>query len=251
MIAIIDLLSSSLSLVIARRPCRSLTRPPGCSHPLMTGAWKALQTELCPGGNVLAAGHGFIQCWLKLRPTGQEASVPPSTGNQRLPQEWLHSAFPESLRIGGGPGGREGQVLTPTHPPCSLLTDGRAGADYTRCRLSGQWRIAPAVGPPRCAVRHLGGLVGRGKQGGARKAMGTKTSSVQPREGKLPGNYPPKPEIPKQGNEGSTRRAVHHPTDPKRNQPKSPSWLCSKWGSKPSAGTFPGEGRGGPAASCS
>lgn len=75
MIAIIDLLSSSLWLVVARRPSRSLTRLPGCSHPLMTGARKPLRTELCPGGNVPEAGHGFIQCWLKLRLAGQEASV--------------------------------------------------------------------------------------------------------------------------------------------------------------------------------
>lgn len=183
--------------------------------------------------------------------SGGHRTAPPSPGNQRPPQVWLHSAFPESPRIGGGPGGWEGQGSTPTHPPCLLLTGGQAGAGCTQCRLSGRWRTAPAVGPPRCAVPHLGGLVERGKQSGAHKAVGTKTSSVQPREGKLSGNYPPKPEIPKQGNEGSTRRAVHHPTDPRRNQPKSPSWLCSEWGSKPSPETFPGEGRGGPAASFS
>lgn len=170
------------------------------------------------------AGHGlwpplrFLRCW-----AGAQADW--ARGCPRSGSSLPSPRGPE--QAGGLEDGASGG--TRSHPPCLLLTGGQAGADCTRCRPSGRWQISPAAGPPRCAAPHPGGLVGRGRQCGGSKAVGAKTRSVRPREGKWPANRLPEPEAPRQGREGSTRR-VPHPTDPRRSQSGAPSWLCSEWG---------------------
>lgn len=133
----------------------SLRRLPGCA---------ALdhRRELCLSSAVPGAGRGlgpFSTAGLEPGLTGQEPSAEvPAQGPKALalrarPGE-SPVCSPRRPRT-VGLAGREGH---PSHPPCLLLTGGRAGDGGTRCRPSGRWRSAPAAGPPRCAAPPQAGL---------------------------------------------------------------------------------------------